>query len=102
MDKRIIYEDIGVKESNVRIESFIDEMDEEIDYKKLDISVPACVYIMLYRKGFFDRDFLISLSRSICDAEFLLEKVGLEDKKNFETMQRIFKTTEWENRIKSD
>ncbi len=89
MDKQIIYDDIGVKETNVRMESFLDEVDEESDYKKLNISVPACVYIMLYRKGFFDRDFLIALSRSTCDAEFLQEKFTHEDKNNFEKMQRI-------------
>ncbi len=89
MDKQIIYDDIGVKETNVRIESFIDEVDEESDYKKLNISVPAYVYIMLYKKGFFDRDFSIALSRSNCDAEFLQEKFTNEDKNNFEKMQRI-------------
>ncbi len=86
MDKGIIE---NGKEIKVRLESFISEIDEQSDYKKLDLELPAWIFIMLVRKGFFDRDFLIMLAKSYCDAEFLKGVITLENKKEFEIMQRL-------------
>jgi hypothetical protein len=79
-----------VKEINVRLESSTDDLiDEGIDYEKLDTEIPLWVYIRLHQKGIFERDFLIMLGKSLCDAEFLKEVITLENKKEMEKMQRI-------------
>jgi len=91
MDKGIIE---NGKEINVRLESFISEIDVQSDYKQLDLELPAWIFIMLERKGFFDRDFLIVLAKSYCDAEFLKGVITLENKKEIEKMHRILADVE--------
>ncbi len=45
------------KKSMFRLESFISEIDERSDYKKLDLELPAWIFVMLERKGFFNQRF---------------------------------------------
>lgn len=77
------------KKSMFRLESFISEIDERSDYKKLDLELPARIFVMLERKGFFNQDFLIMLAKSYCDADFLKGVITLENKKEIEIMQRL-------------
>jgi hypothetical protein len=90
MDKSIISNGMDVKEKNVRLKSSIDDLiDEDIEYKKLEIEIPLRVYLILYQKGIFERNFLIMLAKSVCDADFLKEVITLENKKEIEKMQRL-------------
>ncbi len=87
MDKGIVSD---IKEINVKLESSIDDLiDEGTDYKKLDTEIPLWVYIRLHQKGILERDFLIMLGKSFCDADFLKEVITLVNKKEIEKTQRI-------------
>ena len=93
MEKSIIPDGMEGNEINVRLDSFIDELPDEIakeiDYRKLDVNLPAWAYIMLDRKGFFGRDFLLALARSTCDAKNLKETITFEDKRQRDILDRI-------------
>lgn len=79
------------KEFNVRLESFYDFPVEESDYIKLDLELPAWIFINLEKKGIFDQEFLTMLGKSNhCDAYFLTEIIPIKDKYENERIQKIF------------
>ena len=91
-------EETNEKEINIKLGSSIDalpiELTENIEYNELKLQLPAWSYIRLYKKGFFDRDFLLMLARSTCDVGFLKEIIMLEDKKQKDAMKRVFDNIE--------
>jgi hypothetical protein len=89
MDKSKISEGKETKEFKVRLESNLTGGNESLDYTSINISLPACDYIMAYKKGFFDRDFIIAFARCRCNAEFLKKCFEAEDEKNAEKYQLI-------------
>ena len=89
MDKSITDNGKEVQEFIVRLESNLIGGNEALDYKSINIYLPACDYIMAYNKGLFDRDFLIEFARCRCNAEFLKKCFRDEDDKNSSKYQLI-------------